>query len=69
MRVPPLSLRSIKIVRLAAPAALKLIADSRGVTAIEYTLITVLIVMTLVLLIEQIGDFVSVPFETVAAKL
>jgi Flp pilus assembly pilin Flp len=69
MRVPPLFLRWIKTARLAAPAALKLIADNRGVTAIEYTLITVLIVMALVVLIERIGDFVSVPFETVAAKL
>ena len=69
MRVPPLFLRWITRGQLVPRAALKLIADNRGVTAIEYTLVTVLIVMALVLLIGQIGDFVSVPFETVAAKL
>jgi Flp pilus assembly pilin Flp len=66
MRVPPLTKRSI---RKARAAALWLIADHRGATAIEYTLIVALIVMTLVFLIAQIGDFVSTPFETVAAKL
>ena len=66
MRVPPLSQRWI---RKATAAALWLIADNRGATAIEYTLIVALIVMTLVFFIAQIGDFVSTPFETVAAKL
>ena len=66
MRVPPLSQRWT---RKAKSAALWLIADHRGATAIEYTLIVALIVMTLVFLIAQIGDFVSTPFETVAAKL
>ena len=66
MRVPPLSQRWIK---KANAAALWLIADHRGATAIEYTLIVALIVMSLVFLIAQIGDFVSTPFETVAGKL
>ena len=48
---------------------LRLIEDQSGVTAIEYTLIAALIVMSLVILISQIGDFVSVPFETLASHL
>jgi Flp pilus assembly pilin Flp len=46
-----------------------LIEDTSGVTAIEYTLIAALIIMAFVSLITQIGDFVSVPFETVASYL
>jgi len=46
-----------------------LIEDASGVTAIEYTLIAALIVMALVALIARIGDFVSVPFETLASYL
>jgi len=46
-----------------------LIEDARGVTAIEYSLIAALIVMALVALIARIGDFVSVPFETLASYL
>jgi len=46
-----------------------LIKDASGVTAIEYTLIAALIVMALVALIARIGDFVSVPFETLASYL
>ncbi|MBV8937177.1 MAG: Flp family type IVb pilin [Alphaproteobacteria bacterium] len=65
MRVPALSQRWIRKAR----AALWLIDDQRGATAIEYTLIVALIVMAVVLLITQIGDFVSTPFQTVAAKL
>jgi Flp pilus assembly pilin Flp len=65
MRVPLLPHRRIK----KAGAAPCLIADERGVTSIEYTLIAVLIVMTLVILISQIGDFVSTPFVTIAGKL
>ena len=65
MRVPPLSQRWIRKAR----AALWLISDQRGTTAIEYTFIVALIVMAVVLLITQIGDFVSTPFEAVAAKL
>ena len=64
MRAPSLSQRWIK-----ARVAIRLIADNRGVTAIEYALVTGLIVMALVLLITQIGDFVSIPFDTIAAKL
>jgi Flp pilus assembly pilin Flp len=48
---------------------LGLIADESGATAIEYTLIAVLVVMAFVILITQIGDFVSTPFQTVAGKL
>ena len=46
-----------------------LIEDARGVTAIEHSLIAALIVMALVALIARIGDFVSVPFETLASYL
>ena len=46
-----------------------LLEDTRGVTAIEYTLIAALIIMAFVFLITAIGDFVSVPFETVASYL
>ena len=52
-----------------AGAALGLIADESGATAVEYTLIAVLIVMALVTLITGIGDFVSTPFQTIAGKL
>jgi Flp pilus assembly pilin Flp len=65
MRVSSFSQYRIKTAR----AVLRLIADERGVTAIEYTLLTALIVMALVYLIAEIGDFVSTPFETLAAKL
>lgn len=65
MRVPPFLHRRIK----KAGAARCLLADDRGVTSIEYTLIAVLIVMSLVILISQIGDFVSTPFLTIAGKL
>lgn len=65
MRVPALSQWWIRKARVA----LWLIADHRGATAIEYTLIISLIVMAVVFLVAQIGDFVSTPFETVAAKL
>jgi Flp pilus assembly pilin Flp len=50
-------------------AAFRLLHDTQGTTAIEYTLIAALIAMAFVILIQQIGDFVSIPFETVAAKL
>jgi Flp pilus assembly pilin Flp len=63
---PPLSQHQIKG---KAWAALGLIADESGATAIEYTLIVVLIVMALVTLITGIGDFVSTPFQTIAGKL
>ena len=63
---PPLSQHRIKG---RAEAVLGLIADESGATAIEYTVIVVLVVMALVTLIAQIGDFVSGPFETIAGKL
>ena len=47
----------------------RLVADDRGVTAIEYTLITMLIVMALVALITEIGDFSSTPFVALASYL
>jgi Flp pilus assembly pilin Flp len=43
--------------------------DQGGATAVEYTLIVVLVVMALVTLITGIGDFVSTPFQTIADKL
>jgi Flp pilus assembly pilin Flp len=63
---PPLPQRRIQG---KTGAVLRLIADQSGATAIEYTLITVLVVMALVTLITAIGDFVSTPFETIAGKL
>ena len=69
MRVRPLSQPRIKKARAVIAAAIKSAMDDRGATAIEYTLIIALIVMALVLLIAQIGDFVSAPFQTVAGKL
>ena len=62
----PLSQNQIKG---KAGAVLGLIADESGATAIEYTLIAVLVVMALVTLITAIGDFVSTPFETIAGQL
>jgi Flp pilus assembly pilin Flp len=62
----PLSQNQIKG---KAGAVFGLIADESGATAIEYTLIAVLVVMTLVTLITAIGDFVSTPFETIAGQL
>jgi len=47
----------------------RLIEDDCGVTAIEYALIVGLIVMAFVALITQIGDFISVPLDTVASYL
>ena len=67
-RLPPSFARSGKKTGLGR-AVLSLIDDNRGVTAIEYTLIIVLIVMALVTLITQIGDFVSTPFNTLASYL
>jgi Flp pilus assembly pilin Flp len=63
---PPLSQRWIKG---KTGAVLGLIADESGATAVEYTLIVVLVVMALVTLITAIGDFVSIPFQTIAGKL
>ncbi len=47
----------------------RLMEDSRGATAIEYTLIIALIAVAFIVLITQIGDFVSIPFDTVASHL
>ncbi len=66
MNGPPLSRHRI---RGKAGAVLGLIADESGVTAIEYTLIAVLVAMAFVTLIAAIGDFVSTPFQTIATKL
>ena len=63
---PPLSHHRVQG---KAGAVLGLIADESGVTAIEYTLIAALIAMAFVVLITQIGDFVSTPFQTIAGKL
>jgi len=53
----------------AAKTVWRLIEDDCGVTAIEYALIVGLIVMAFVALITQIGDFISVPLDTVASYL
>ena len=66
MAGPPLSQHRIK--PEAGPVR-GLIPDQRGVTAIEYTLIAVLVAMAFVALIAAIGDFVSTPFQTIASKL
>jgi len=50
-------------------AVLGVMVDESGATAIEYTVIVVLVVMALVTLINQIGDFVSAPFQTIASQL
>ena len=63
---PPLSQHRIKG---KTGAVLGLIADESGATAVEYTLIVVLVVMAFVTLITAIGDFVSTPFQTIAGKL
>lgn len=69
MRRPPLSFGRIGDWASAGRSVVRLIADKRGVTAIEYTLIAALIAMAFVALITQIGDFVSTPFEEVASYL
>lgn len=69
MQSPPRSFGRICGKTAAGRAVLRLIEDERGVTAIEYALITTLIVMALVALVTQIGDFVSTPFQTVASHL
>jgi len=66
MSDPPLSQHRI---RGKSGAVFSLIADDSGVTAIEYTLIAALIAMAFVTLITAIGDFVSIPFETIAGQL
>jgi Flp pilus assembly pilin Flp len=50
-------------------ALFRLIENTRGATAIEYTLIVALIAVAFIVLITQIGDFVSIPFDTVASHL
>jgi Flp pilus assembly pilin Flp len=65
-------LRHSRITRTRHAGSSVLVAlteDASGVTAIEYTLIAALIVMALVALIARIGDFVSIPFETLASCL
>ena len=66
MSGPPLSQHQIQ---RKAGTVLGVIADQSGVTAIEYTLIAALIAMAFVALISQIGDFVSIPFQTIAGQL
>lgn len=66
MAGPPLSQHRMK--RAARPLR-ELIPNESGVTAIEYTLIAVLVAMAFVALITSIGDFVSTPFQTIAGKL
>jgi len=53
----------------AVKGVLRLIEDHCGVTAIEYALIAALIAMAFVALITEIGDFISVPLDTVASYL
>ena len=66
---PLLSFARIRDKAGAVRAGLRLIADHRGVTAIESALIAALIAMAFVALITQIGDFISVPLDTVASYL
>jgi Flp pilus assembly pilin Flp len=67
-RMFPLS-KMVKLNGSRERVQFRLIGDARGVTAIEYTLIAALIAMAFVALITQIGDFVSIPFETLASQL
>jgi pilus assembly protein Flp/PilA len=69
MRLPLLPGRILERRSAESRTLLRLIADNRGVTAIEYTLIAALIALVFVALIEQIGDFVSTPFDTIAGQL
>ena len=66
---PLLSFARIRRKADAVKSVLGVIKDDRGVTAIEYALIAGLIVMAFVALITQIGDFISVPLDTVASYL
>jgi Flp pilus assembly pilin Flp len=67
-RMFPLS-KAVRLKRSRERVQFRLIGDARGVTAIEYTLIAALIAMAFVALITQIGDFVSIPFDTLASQL
>lgn len=67
-RMFPLS-KAVKLKGSGERIRFTLIGDARGVTAIEYTLIAALIAMAFVALITQIGDFVSIPFDTLASQL
>ena len=69
MRRPPLPFGRVRDKTAAGRFVLRLIEDDRGVTAIEYTLIAALIAMAFVALVTAIGDFVSTPFDQVAAYL
>ena len=48
---------------------IRFVHDERGADLIEYALIAALIAMAFVALITQIGDFVSIPFDTLASQL
>ena len=52
-----------------AGAGQGLIADRRGVTAIEYTMIAALIAIAAVAFLLTIGGDVSAPFNTIAGHL
>ena len=69
MRRPPVLPGEIKDSTVRRGAVFRAIEDVRGVTAIEYTLIAALIALAFVALIAEIGDFVSIPFDTVASRL
>ena len=66
MRLALLSLRRLKCIGRAGSG---LIADRRGVTAIEYTMIAALIAMAIIVGVTQIGGFVKTSFETVAGSI
>jgi len=66
MRLALLSLRRLKCIGRAGSG---LIADRRGVTAIEYTMIAALIAIAAVTILVTIGDEVAAPFSTVASRL
>lgn len=69
MRLAFLRSKAVEHKGSSGSALFRLIEDARGATAIEYALIAALIAMAFVVLVAQIGDFVSVPFETVASQL
>jgi pilus assembly protein Flp/PilA len=69
MRRLRISPRRIRGKAVGGMAVLRLIADERGVTAIEYTLIAALIAIAVAVIIATIGTEVIAPMNTIAGKL
>lgn len=70
MRIPPPAPGRVENkAKAKGGRVFRLIADERGVTAIEYTLIVALIAIAAVLVIATIGSEVAAPFNTIAGSL